>query len=187
MASHTKQHSPLVVAYAKSLLEVAIEQNVAEQVGAELAELRQIVLDHEDVRRFFESPGISETQRAAVLDKALGEQGAPLVRNFLHVLNRRAMLSRLADIAQAYKSLLDAHLGKIDVDLTVAVRLSDEELEKVRQRIGAALGKDPVISQQVDDGIIGGMILRVEDRVIDASVRQQLQTIKKRLLEPATA
>lgn len=187
MASNNTQHPPVVVAYARALLEAATEQKVAEAVGAELAELRKIVVDNDDVRRFFESPGISEAERAAVLDKALGGSVSPLVSNFLKALNRRGMLGKFAAIADAYRSLLDIQLGKVEVELTVAVGLSDGELQKVRRRIGAALGKDPVVRQQVDDSIIGGMILRVEDRVIDASVRQQLQAMKQRLLQPVKA
>lgn len=187
MASNIKQHSPLAVAYARSLLELAIEQNVAEPVGAELAQLRQVVVDHDDVRRFFESPGIGEADRAGVLDRAISKSASPLVGNFLKVLNQRDALRSFIQIASAYQSLLDTHLGKVDVQLTVAVRLGDNELENVRRRIGTALGKDPVVHQQVDDSIIGGMILQVEDRIIDASVRRQLQTMKDQLVQPATA
>ena len=85
----------------------------------------------------------------------------------------------------AYEDLLDERLGKVEVDVTVAVRLSPDELESVRQRIGAALKKDAVIHQYVDESIIGGMILRVEDRVIDSSVRYQLEAMRKNLLSAA--
>lgn len=186
MASKNKQYSPLETAYARALLDLAIEQGIAEPVGAELAELRQIAIDHDDVRRFFESPGIGQDDRAAVLRTAFDTRVSPLVRNFLAVLNSRDKLGKLPRIAAAYQDLLDVHLGRVEVDLTVAMRLGDNELENVRRRIGTALGKDPIIRQKVDDAIIGGMILQVDDRIIDASVRRQLQTMKDRLLQAAT-
>jgi len=68
------------------------------------------------------------------------------------------------------------------VDVTTAQRLSPEELEQVREKISVALKKDAVIHQYVDESIIGGLVLRVGDKLIDASVETQLQTIKRQLL-----
>jgi F-type H+-transporting ATPase subunit delta len=73
------------------------------------------------------------------------------------------------------------------VDVTVAQRLSPDELENVRRRVSQALGKDAVVHQYVDESIIGGLVLRVQDQLIDASVRYQLDAMKQRLLQAARA
>jgi len=82
----------------------------------------------------------------------------------------------------AFCDLLDQQLGKIEVDVTVAARLSGEDLEQVRQRISKAMNRDAVVHQYVDESIIGGIIIKVRDQLIDGSVRKQLETLKKKML-----
>ena len=116
-----------------------------------------------------------------MLDAALGGSNE-LVSRFLTLMNERNRLGMLAEVIDAFETLLDEKLGKVEVDVTVAERLGDEELEQVRQRVGAALGREAIVHQYVDAEIIGGMILRVDDRIVDASVRRQLQAMKERML-----
>ena len=88
----------------------------------------------------------------------------------------------LSEIVGAYDELLDEQMAKVEVDVTVAQKLDAQQLELVRQRVSAALKKDAVVHQYVDDTIIGGLILRVQDQLIDGSVRHQLQAIKEKLM-----
>ncbi len=77
--------------------------------------------------------------------------------------------------------LLDEKYGKIEVDVTTAHKLTADELENVRQRVSTALKRDAIIHQYVDESLIGGMLLRVQDQLIDASVKSQLEKIKQKL------
>lgn len=174
----------MALAWAQSLLDLAFERNQAEQVGAELEQIGQVIAVDPQIQAFLESPSIGLEERRQVLERAFGG-ASPLVRNFLQVANRRGMTGKLAQVIEAYDELLDERLGKVEVDVTVAVRLSPEELENVRKRVSSALQKDAVVHQYVDESIIGGMILRVGDRVIDSSVRYQLEAIRKNLLNAA--
>ena len=76
-------------------------------------------------------------------------------------------------------------MGKIEVDVTVAQRLDPGTLEEVRQRISAALKKDAIVHQYVDESIIGGLVLRIEDKLIDGSVLAQLERMKRKLMQSA--
>jgi F-type H+-transporting ATPase subunit delta len=97
-------------------------------------------------------------------------------------VNLKNQMKNLPEMAAAYKDLLDEQLGKIEVDVTVVQRLPDDQLEQVRQQISSALKKDVVVHQYVQESIIGGMLLRVKDKLIDGSVRHQLAAIKEQLL-----
>jgi F-type H+-transporting ATPase subunit delta len=185
MPSTHQHHSPLAVAYAQSLLDLAAEQKVEEQIGRELGELAEIVGRDPQLRAFFESPGIGTEERSQVLSRSFKGQVSPLLHQFLQVANRRGMAGKLPQIAEAYENLLDERLGKIEVDVTVPQRLNEQELEQVRQRISHALGKDAVVHQYIDPDMIGGMILRVGDRIIDASVKGQLAMLKQQMLRAA--
>lgn len=181
----TTEHSATAVAYARSLLELANERQQAEAVREELNAIGQVLTTVPSFKLFLSDPGVGADERKGTLDRTFGVQASPLVRNVLGVLNAKGKLGELSRIIDTYNDLLDEQLGKIEVDVTVAQRLSSEQLEQVRQRVSAALKKDAVVHQYVDETIIGGLVLRVEDKLIDASVRQQLEAMKQRLLAAA--
>jgi F-type H+-transporting ATPase subunit delta len=174
--------SPLAISYARSLLELAEERQQLQQIEVELKGLGEVIEASPTFRSFLRDPAIGETERADLLKRVFGGKISPLLMDFLSVVNLHSRLGSIEEIAQAYDDLLDERLGKIEVDVTVAQKLSPEDLEEVRRRVGAALKKDAVIHQYVDESIIGGMILRVQDQLIDASVRSQLQAIRQRML-----
>jgi F-type H+-transporting ATPase subunit delta len=174
--------SSVATAYARPLLELANEQNQAEAIGKELSALRELVESNRTFAEFLANPGVSEAERAQLLDRVFKGRASPLLMNFLRVLNTRGRLGMLAQVSEAYDDLLDELFGKIEVDVTVAQRLTPEGMEEVRRSVSQALGKEAVVHQYVDDSIIGGLVLRVQDRLIDASVRSQLRTLKNQMM-----
>jgi F-type H+-transporting ATPase subunit delta len=177
--------SPLAISYAQSVLDLANAAGQAEAIGEGLAGLKQIVDENPSFREVLINPSIGEDERAQLLERIFRSRIYSLLFNTLGVLNQHGRLGLIDQIATAYDDLLDEQLGKIEVDLTVAQRLSAEQLEQARQRISAALGRDVIVHQYIDDGIIGGMIVRVGDKLIDASVRQQLSAIREQFLAAA--
>jgi F-type H+-transporting ATPase subunit delta len=177
--------SPTAVTYARSLLELAQERNQAEPIGAELRGIQEVLETNPTLREFLKDPGIGAEERTGVVDRVLRSRVDPLLGNFLGVLGVHGRLGLLDEIAAAYDDLLDELLGKVEVDVTVAQQLTPAELEQVRQRVGSALKKDAVVHQYVDESIIGGLLLRVGDKLIDASVRSQLETMRRQFLAAA--
>ena len=154
-----------------------------EPVDAELRGLREVIEANPSFRAFLRDPSIGEPERLAMLTRVFGGKLTPLLMNFLNVVNSHGRLGKLEEIARAYDELLDERLGKVEVDVTVATKLAPNELEQVRKSVSAALKKDAVVHQYVDESIIGGIVLRVQDRLIDASVRAQLEGMRRRMLE----
>ncbi len=188
MATKTEQQahaSPIALAYAQSLLDLANERKQAEPVNQELAGLRQIVDENPSFREVLTNPAISEDERAKLLDKVFRNNVSELVFNTLGVLNQKNRLGLISQISRGYDDLLDEQLGKVEVDLTVAHKLSSEQLDQARQKISQALGRDAVVHQYVDESVLGGVVVRVGDKLIDASVRYQLQAMKEQLLAAA--
>ena len=170
------------VAYARSVLELANAKGQAEQVGSELADIRQVLLENRSFQTFLEDPAVSVEKRAAAIRQVFAGRVSPLVSNLLGVMNDKGRLGLLGAVCDAYDDLLEQQLGKIEVDITVAARLNADELEAVRERISRALKRDAVVHQYVDESIIGGIIIRVQDQLIDGSVRKQLETMKRKML-----
>jgi F-type H+-transporting ATPase subunit delta len=174
--------SPTAYAYAQSLLELANESKSAESIGQELAGLRQILSTQPMFRMYLADPSISAVERRDALDRIFRGKVSQLLLNFLGVVNDHTRLGLLDQIIDAYDELLDEQLGKVEVDVYVAQKLAPEQLEQVRQRVSAAMKKDAVMHQYVDDSLIGGLVLRVGDKLIDASAKYQLQALKNKLM-----
>jgi F-type H+-transporting ATPase subunit delta len=177
--------SPLAVSYAQSILQLANESQQAEGISEELDRLATIIEENPSFREVLTNPSISHDERQQLLDRIFRGKISTLLFNTLGVLNQKNRLGLIEQIAQAYDDLLQQQLGKVEVDLTVAQKLDADQLEQARQRIGQAIGRDPVIYQYVDEDIIGGMIIRVGDKLIDASVRNQLAAMRDQLLASA--
>jgi F-type H+-transporting ATPase subunit delta len=178
----TTHSSQTVLSYAEALLGLAAEQGQADEIGAELHDLNGIFDQFPAFIELLRNPGIGEAERTDALNKVLQGKISPLLWNFIRVLAGHNRLGLLSELDAAYDHLLDERHGRIEVDVTVAQKLTDEQLERVRGRVGQALNKQAVVHQYVDEKIIGGLILRVGDKLIDASVRQQLNSIKKQIL-----
>lgn len=156
----------------------AIEQN--------LAELQAIVtLANENSRfhEFLHSKIISIKDRRASLKIIFAnEMISDLIMRFLLVLNDKGRLGHIMTIARAYELLYLKHIGKIEVEATSAEPMDEQMLETVRKEIQNALGKDPIINNTLDESLIGGLKLRIGDKLIDASVASRLKQLRHALI-----
>ncbi len=177
-----QQPTPEAHAYAAALAELAEENNAVEPVANDAGALREALSDNPEFADFLKNPSIEESEKQTVLDNALSD-AHQLVKNFVGLMNSRGRLGILPETLEAFEVLLDEKLGKVEADLTVAQKLDDDALERVRSRVGKAFGRDAVVHQYVDPEIIGGLVLKVGDQVIDASVRRQLEAMRERLLK----
>src|SRR5579862_4322517 len=149
----TTHHSVAVLAYAQSLLDLATEQNQAQPIGDELGQVRDLIEQNPTFGLYLADPAISQDKRAQLLANIFSGKVSPLLWNFLGVVNLKNQLKNLPKMAAAYKDLLDEQFGKIEVDVTTAQRLADDQLEQVRQQISSALKKDVVVHQYVQESI----------------------------------
>jgi F-type H+-transporting ATPase subunit delta len=141
------------------------------------------VLRMPSARSVFMSPAVPAAQKVAALERIL-PNATPLVRNFLHILVDRDRLADVPGILDALRDLINTQRGIITADVTTAVPL-DAELERaVAQRLATHLGHDPQkmqIRSRVDPSIIGGVVARVGDQVIDDSVRGRIERLRRTL------
>jgi F-type H+-transporting ATPase subunit delta len=176
-------YSPAARSYAEALFQLASErQQSLEQIRDELNDLKQVIQENPLFGQFLADPAITASQRTEVLERAIRGRVSLLTANFLGLVNRKGRMALLTQIADAYKDLLDEKYGNVEVDVTVAQRLDDGQVEYVRQQVSRVLKKNAIVRQNVDESIIGGLVLHVEDRLIDASVRSELQSIRRKLL-----
>jgi F-type H+-transporting ATPase subunit delta len=176
----TLHASPLAHNYARAVLELAGDQDAA--VGQELTALAELVEANASFKQFLTDPSVLTEERTALVNKTLGGKISPVVLHLLGVMGEKHRLGQLSEVAEAYSQQLDAKRGAIDVEVTTAGALSGPDLAGVTTAISAALGKEARVTPHVDAGLIGGLVLRIGDRVIDGSVRAQLSDVRKKLL-----
>ena len=173
--------------YAQSLLELAEaaggDAKIAE-IGEELQAVLEIVRGDAMIAEFLRSPIVDRTKRGASLRTVLDGRVSDLLLRFLLVLNGKGRLGRIDDIVAAYEELLNERFGKVEVDVyTVDGHLDDAQLSLLSEKIRTRLGKEPVFHQYADASLIGGLVLRVGDQLIDGSVRGRLRGLRESILD----
>ncbi len=180
--SKSNENAATLTSYAQALLELADSRGITTQVAEELAGIAHVVEQDRTFAAYLADASVGHGERATLIDNVFGGRASELLVAYLKLLNTKGRLGDIRGIAEAFKRLLDERAGNVDVTVTVAQPLSDHDLEGVRQQISNKLGKNASVTQTVDDSIIGGIILKIGDSLIDGSVKTQLETIKKRLV-----
>jgi F-type H+-transporting ATPase subunit delta len=141
------------------------------------------ILQMPTARIIFASPAVATPEKRAALDRLL-PTASPMVRNFFHILAERDRLREVPGIAEALRDLINQRRGIITAEVTTAVTLDAELQRLVAQRLAAYLNRDPekiAITARVDPAIIGGVVARVGDWLIDDSVRGRLERLRRTL------
>jgi len=141
------------------------------------------IMQMPNARTVFTSPAVPSTQKRSAMEQML-PQASPVIRNFLGILAERDRLNEVPGIAESLHALINKQRGIVEAEVTTAVPL-DAELERVvGQRLAAYLQRraDQVsLTSRVDPSIIGGVVAKVGDRVIDDSVRGRLDRLRRAL------
>jgi F-type H+-transporting ATPase subunit delta len=175
--------------YAEALFELGERNNRHDQFVDSFSALDEAAGGNLQVRAFLESPKIEVAAKKAALRKALGQQADPLFVNFLMVVLQKRRQRLLFDIGREYRNLVDDKQGRMHVQVTLA-RPADETLQQqISKQLSTVLGKQVIPHVSVNPEIIGGIIVRYGDRVLDGSLRRRLVSLRHRLMEadlPAT-
>lgn len=167
--------------YAKALFEAAGSD--ASRVADELEQFAAVQVDAPDAWSELVAPGLPSTVRKTTIDRFLADSH-PLVRNVLKVLIDHHRLEEVADIAADYRALVQELEQQLDVHVTSAVELSSELRSKLEQRLGESTGKQVRLHASVDPEIIGGLVVRHGDTLVDTSLRGRLDQMRLALSRP---
>jgi F-type H+-transporting ATPase subunit delta len=172
-----------VSTYAEALFEAARERDELEQVLENLKDFVGALDESEELRLFFYGGQIPEHEKRRAID-ALTEGMALSTRNFLKVLSDNGREEILEEVLRRYEELVKEHLGRAEVEVTTAVELSEEELGRTRERLGRILeGREVILQTRVEPDLLGGAIFRFGGRMVDGSVRGQLESLREEMLE----
>ena len=172
-----------VSTYAEALFGAARDREELEATQEDLREFVAALEENEELRLFYHGGQIPEHQKRQAID-GLTEGMTLSARNFLKVLIDNDRTEIVDEVLIRFEELVKEHLGRVEVELTTAVELSNEALDRVKNRLGKVLdGRDVVLETRVDPDLIGGAVFSFAGQRLDGSVRGQLQGLRERMLE----
>lgn len=166
--------------YAQAVFEIALERNEFESWQEGLKKIVDLTTDNK-LMALLENPSLSFAAKKSLLQERLGETN-PLAFNLALLLVSKGLLRLSGDISQTYNELLDAHRGIERAKVTTVLPLGDQEKDAISQRLGKIIERKVVVDAQVEPSIIGGFIARIGDMLIDGSIHQKLETLKRTLV-----
>jgi F-type H+-transporting ATPase subunit delta len=172
---------PIAGAYAESLFRLASAEEVADRVEEELHEIERLYGTNPEMKEFINNPRIkAEGKKSALLD-LLGDKISRVTLNYISLLIDQDRGRMLPKVAEEYYRLASEVRAKVSAEVVTAVPLSDESREKLGSALKKLTKKDVYVRTRVDESILGGVVVRIGDKVLDGSVRTRLAQIKKRM------
>lgn len=167
--------------YAETLLRAAEREDAVEAVSEGLARVAAAFHASRPFRRFLEAPQIAGDDKRSLVRSVFGERVHPLAARFVELLIERRREPLLAEVHEAWQELLDRRANRRSATLTTAVAADPETVAAVRRALERATGKEIALEERVDPGLIGGLVVRTGDLVMDASLRSRLEALRHRL------
>jgi F-type H+-transporting ATPase subunit delta len=168
--------------YAEALLKAAIKARTVDETVADMQEVVALVQARPEFEIFLTSRTIGRERKAQAIRTAFAGRAQDLLVNALLVLNEHERLELLRPVAAELKKLRDQWAGRMEVQVTSAAPLSEEQKTDLRRQLQESFQKEPVIETRIDPEILGGMVVRVGDWLFDRSVRGQLESIRNEMI-----
>lgn len=166
--------------YAQAIFEIAQQANELDRWQADLQSIALLAGDAE-IRAFLENPKFPLKEKARLLAERL-ENINPLALNLVMLLVNRGRLRLAGEIASEYQRSVNSTRGIEHADVSTAVVLDEDEIKKLAERLGKMIGKKVIIEPEVTPSLIGGMVVRMGGKSLDASTRTKLDVLKKELI-----
>jgi ATP synthase F1 delta subunit len=171
----------LAVVYGRSLFEAAQDQDKLDVVREQLGQFADALSEDRELQVFFFSPYFATQEKADGLHRAV-DGAEPIFMNFLELLLENHRMPVLFRIRREYDRLWEDFNKRLPVAVTSAVQLSEETVKHIGDRIAEQTGRKIDLSSTVEPDILGGIVVRVGNQVLDASIRNRLESLRKQVV-----
>jgi len=169
--------------FAEALFQVSRQHNVLDQVRGALIRLNDLVKSDSQFRSLIQSKRIAGKDKAQILTNVLGDNGHSLVSEIVSHLDSSNSVKVLNEVTLIFDKHYKDENNIISVKGTVAQDLDESQKQSLKSSLDTLLGKNIDLSLQVDESLIGGIRLRIENTFLDATVQNQLQTLRRELTQ----
>ena len=170
--------------YSRALFEAAKDNEVVDRIHEELGQVDDALREDSELRLFFFSPYFTSDEKKEAVTRVLEDADERLV-NFLQLLAERHRMPVLPRIRRQFDSLWAEEKRLLPVSVTSAVELDESLVQDIGRRIQDQTGRRVELSSQVDPDVLGGLVVRVGNMVLDASVRNRLERLRKQVAKAA--
>ena len=170
--------------YAEAAFQVATRDGTLAEWRSQLDAAASVVSD-DRVVKVLANPAIPVERRAAVLTDLLGERASGPVQNLIQLLLRRGRIEALPRVAKEFRRLDDDRQGITHATATAAAKLTPDEVKALTKRLERSTGRRVALDVEIDPSLLGGLVVRVGDRMIDGSVRGRLERLRNQLISGA--
>ncbi len=177
------QETTVARAYADALFELAQADTALERYVEQLSRIADLVESEKDFRLFLETPRIEPSAKKDAIREVFEGRIPDRLLRFLFVVIDKRRSRILPEIADEFAGMVNEHFGRLKVDITTASEPDKALKEELKQRLGRLLDREILPRYRVNPRIIGGVIVRVGDRIMDGSIRHRLQMLRRSLLK----
>lgn len=174
--------SKISVRYAKALFSSAVEKNLLEVVKKDVDLLLHLLKNGSGLKELLASPVVKSKEKTMFIDKIFKENVNRLTIDFLHLILKNNRETFLLEMCLNYQALYGKLTGIKSAELTTAVALDAGQLDRFNQMIQSHFGGKAEVLTKVDERLLGGFILKVDDHQLDASVNTQLKKLRRELV-----
>ncbi|MEA2060030.1 MAG: ATP synthase F1 subunit delta [Thermodesulfobacteriota bacterium] len=168
--------------YAKALMLIGKEDGMADQYRSELEDLVRLFDDQKEFEKAVVNPLFDKNERRSVLTAVLDRSGlSRVMQSFIVLLFDKGRIGFLRDICEFYNKLADELKGVVHATLISATQMSTEAVEMIKEGLAERTGKDVLLDVEQDETLIGGIVTRIGDLVLDGSVKTQLLNMRESL------
>jgi F-type H+-transporting ATPase subunit delta len=164
--------------YSNALYSIAEEKSRVSELAKDFTYVLDLIRSNRELELFFQSPVINNAKKVAAVKEIFGNKTGDMTMNFLYLLIKRGRESLTKDIMTDFLNLKKEKEGILDVSVKSAITLSDDEKKSLSQKIDEYTGKKSDMKYEVDKSIVGGFIANINDTILDASIRRQLEILR---------
>lgn len=169
--------------YANALKELAQDNVLSyDDILANLESVIEICNESQELQDVLNNPAISDNKKYSIIDEVFCKDVNETIRNFLKILIEKKRFSELKGIVEGFKNVLDEIKNIQRVKVTSAVPLKDEFKTRIEEKLHNKLNKQIVADWSVDEDIIGGLVIKINDDIIDSSLKNKLENLSKNLI-----
>jgi ATP synthase F1 delta subunit len=168
--------------YARALFEVVSERDVLDVVHEQLGQFADALDESRDLKQFFFSPYFSSEEKKDALHRTV-EDADPAFMNFLEALIERHRMPVIFRIRARFDQMWDEAHKLLPVEVTSAIELDDAIVRSIGEQVGKQTGLEVELSSRVDPEILGGIVLRVGNFILDASIVHRLEQLRKQVAQ----
>lgn len=175
--------SQLALRYAQAIYELAADKQALEEVERQLVLVEDTLANSNELAILLFHPQMPAEAKKDTVAKVFGDELADYVRNFLFLIIDKRREGALPAIIKEYRSLANQARNIAEAEITTAMPLSDAEAKSLAAKLSAVSGKNVVLKTHIDSRILGGVIVKIGDKLIDGSVLRQLDALRSALLK----